>query len=217
MEHELKSIIPDDVIKHLDTMEFRVDSKNCLEAIQSLLQSSVLVGGKRLRPLLTLLMGHLFRLDLKLIQPYAKAVELVHAASLSHDDVIDNATLRRGKPSINVLASNKKAVLAGDTLLSLTIVELAECQNHFALELVKEMSYVIRDLSEGEWLQSDFIQERNYTLSKIKTIADKKTASVMGYCSVAPAFVFLGEYLKRNSLLLEERDTKLLDLSKTFG
>jgi len=110
--------------------------------------------------------------------------ELVHAASLSHDDVIDNATLRRGNPSINILSSNKKAVLAGDYLLSSVIVDLCNAGN---LQLVSEMSLVIKDLSEGEWLQLDLIESREYTRELIKEIAIKKTSSVMSYCCLAPA------------------------------
>jgi geranylgeranyl pyrophosphate synthase len=146
-------------------------------------------------------MAHLFRVDFKTVTPYARASELVHAASLSHDDVIDNATMRRGHPSINILASNKKAVLAGDYLLASVIVDLTNAGN---LELVREMSLVIKDLSEGEWLQLDLISERNYSRDIIREVAEKKTSSVMSYCSVAPA-------------ILSGADKKTIELCREFG
>jgi octaprenyl-diphosphate synthase len=165
-------------------LDLQVRSVAAHEAIDHVLAQTVLRGGKRLRPLLTYLGANLFNVDLKLMTPFARATELVHAASLSHDDVIDNATIRRGAPSINILASNKKAVLAGDYLLSSVIVDLCSTGN---LELVREMSHVIKDLSEGEWLQLDLISTRAYTRELIREIALKKTSSVMSYCTLAPA------------------------------
>lgn len=178
--------LPKVALESSKNMDLKIRSVKAHEAIDAILSRSVLRGGKRLRPLLTFLMGHLFSVDFEILTPYARASELVHAASLSHDDVIDNATMRRGAPSINILASNKKAVLAGDYLLSSVIVDLTNAGN---LELVREMSLVIKDLSEGEWLQLDLIDDRNYTRELIREVAMKKTSSVMSYCCVAPAIL----------------------------
>lgn len=176
--------LPADVLERSKHLDLKIRSVNAHDAIDTILSRTVLKGGKRLRPLLTFLVAHLYKIDLNEITPFARATELVHAASLSHDDVIDNATMRRGAPSINILASNKKAVLAGDYLLSSVIVDLCSTDK---LELVKEMSLVIKDLSEGEWLQLDLIESRNYTRELIREIALKKTSSVMSYCTLAPA------------------------------
>ncbi len=186
MINDFLEALPKEALESSKTMDLQIRSVNAHEAIDAVLSKTVLKGGKRLRPLLTFLMAHLFRVDFKTVTPYARATELVHAASLSHDDVIDNATMRRGSPSINILASNKKAVLAGDYLLSSVIVDLTNAGN---LELVREMSLVIKDLSEGEWLQLDLIDDRNYTREVIRIVAEKKTSSVMSYCSVAPAIL----------------------------
>ncbi|MDO9181067.1 MAG: polyprenyl synthetase family protein [Bacteriovorax sp.] len=178
--------IPAHVLERSKNLDLRIRSVNAHSAIDEVLSRSVLRGGKRLRPLLTYLMANLFKIDLEVITPFARASELVHAASLSHDDVIDNATLRRGAPSINIIASNKKAVLAGDYLLSSVIVDLCSTGE---LALVNEMSLVIKDLSEGEWLQLDLIASRDYTRALIREIALKKTSSVMSYCTVAPSLL----------------------------
>ena len=173
MTNDFLNLMPKGVLSAVGEIDLNIPSTTCKKEINDLLQRTVLVGGKRLRPLLTHLVGDLFQLDTLVVAPYARAVELVHAASLSHDDVIDNATMRRGLPSINIVASNKKAVLAGDTLLSSVIVDLTEAGH---LSLVREMSYVIRDLSEGEWIQADLILSRDYTKSSIREIAMKKTS-----------------------------------------
>lgn len=176
--------IPSHVLERSKNLDLQVRSVNAHSAIDEVLSRTVLRGGKRLRPLLTYLMANLLEVDLEAITPFARASELVHAASLSHDDVIDNATLRRGSPSINILSSNKKAILAGDYLLSSVIVDLCSTGE---LALVNEMSLVIKDLSEGEWLQLDLIATREYSRELIREIALKKTSSVMSYCTVAPA------------------------------
>lgn len=178
--------IPPHVLERSKNLDLQIRSVNAHLAIDDVLSRTVLRGGKRLRPLLTYLMANLFMIDLDLITPFARASELVHAASLSHDDVIDNASMRRGSPSINILASNKKAVLAGDYLLSSVIVDLCSTGE---LALVNEMSLVIKDLSEGEWLQLDLISSREYTRELIREIALKKTSSVMSYCALAPALL----------------------------
>jgi geranylgeranyl pyrophosphate synthase len=201
MMNDFLDALPKDALENSKKMDLQIRSVKAHEAIDAVLSQTVLKGGKRLRPLLTFLMAHLFRVDSKIVTPYARASELVHASSLSHDDVIDNATMRRGSPSINILSSNKKAVLAGDYLLSSVIVDLTNAGN---LELVREMSLVIKDLTEGEWLQLDLIDDRNYTRELIREVAEKKTSSVMCYCSIAPA-------------ILSGADKKTVDLCREFG
>ena len=157
--------IPHDILKRLGDLSVDARSESCRREINDLLQQTVLIGGKRLRPLLTFLMGQFFGLDLDACELPARAIEQVHAASLSHDDVVDNASTRRGKPSINVVASNKKAVLAGDYLLANVIVDLATLNRP---DVVSEMAQVIRDLAEGEWLQLDAAQNRAYTRESLR-------------------------------------------------
>ena len=201
MMNDFLDALPQEALENSKNMDLQIRSVKAHEAIDAILSQTVLKGGKRLRPLLTFLMAHLFRVDSKVVAPYARASELVHASSLSHDDVIDNATMRRGAPSINILSSNKRAVLAGDYLLSSVIVDLTNAGN---LELVREMSLVIKDLTEGEWLQLDLIDDRNYTRELIREVAEKKTSSVMCYCSVAPA-------------ILSGASTETVELCREFG
>ncbi|MCO4795096.1 MAG: polyprenyl synthetase family protein [Bacteriovoracaceae bacterium] len=181
---ELLTSIDPKIIESINEMDLGIESENCNREVNQLLQKTVLVGGKRLRPMLTQLMGAFFGKNVDELKPFARAIELVHAASLAHDDVIDNATSRRGVPSINIAGSNKKAILAGDYLLADVIVSLT---NTGHLRLVKEMSLVIQDLAEGEWIQSDACESREYTKETIQKIAKLKTASVMSWCCLAPA------------------------------
>ncbi len=176
--------IPRDILKHVENLELKVSSERCRHDIDDLLARTVLIGGKRLRPLLTFLFGRTFLLSTEQTHLYATSIEMVHAASLAHDDVIDQATTRRGKPSINAESSNKRAVLAGDYLLADVIMGLTKAGN---LELVSEMANVIYQLSLGEWLQLDASEDREYSREIIEKIALAKTSSVMSWCSLAPA------------------------------
>lgn len=176
--------IPSTVLAELGKLDLSIQIENANPNINRLLSRTVLFGGKRLRPMLTYLMADFFAVDFSRAQLLARSVEQVHAASLSHDDVVDNATIRRGRPSINAEASNKYAVLSGDYLLADVIIALSGRGN---INLVNEMSKVIMDLAEGEWLQMEASEKRNYSREIIATISDKKTASVMSWCTQSPA------------------------------
>jgi len=201
----LANVSPD-IIESIQDLNLDVPSENCHQAINELLKQTVLVGGKRLRPLLTYLMGDLFSCSQEKLSTCAAAIEMVHAASLSHDDVIDEATMRRDHPSINIVSGNKKAVLAGDYLLAGVINNLASMGN---LALVQEMAAVISSLAEGEWLQLDTSINRLYSREVISKVAYHKTASVMSWCSVAPA------YLCENVSDAQSED--LISLARSFG
>lgn len=197
--------VPPHIIEQVQDVRLDAPSKQCNEAINELLLNTVLLGGKRLRPLLTFLMGDLYSSVPHDISICATSIEMVHAASLSHDDVIDEATMRRGEPAINQVSGNKKAVLAGDYLLAGVIARLAEMGN---LRLVQEMSYVIQDLAQGEWLQLDLSQSRDYSRKAITQVAAFKTGSVMSWCCVAAAVT--------TSIVQVDKE-KLIELSKSFG
>jgi len=186
MLNELIEEIPAEVLEEIGDLNIDIESENCLQEVNELLKRTVLFGGKRLRPMLTFLMGNLFRIPIKKIRPYARAIELVHAASLAHDDVVDQATTRRGRPSINVVGSNKRAVLSGDYLLADVIVSLVNAGHY---QLVAEMSTIIQDLALGEWIQLDRSESRAYDREAIETIAVKKTSSVMSWCCFVPAYL----------------------------
>lgn len=193
--------IPAHVLNNIKDLNLNIRSKNCHEAINDLLQRTVLLGGKRIRPMLTFLFANLFNVDAKKIDSCASGIEMVHAASLAHDDVIDNATTRRGNPSINIVESNKRAVLAGDYLLSDVIALVAQTGS---LKLVEEIAAVIQDLSAGEWYQLDAAQNREYSREIIEEIAVKKTASVMGFCCFSSAY-------------LAELDEEIIDFCRQIG
>lgn len=193
--------IPAQALGKAQDINLDIPYENCNSEINDLLGRTVLLGGKRLRPLLTYLMGKFFGVEESRLDACAQSIEMVHAASLAHDDVVDNASTRRGRDSINAATSNKHAVLAGDYLLASVITNLCKQESPV---LVSEMSRVIMDLAEGEWIQLDAIDKKDYSVELIQTIALKKTASVMSWCAVSPA-------------ILSNQSEEVVELARQFG
>lgn len=112
--------------------------------------STLKAGGKRLRPALVLVCGTTGKYDLARLMPHAVAVELVHMASLVHDDILDDAPMRRGLPSVHARWGTTIGVAAGDFLFSKAFEVLASSGLEGAPEVLAETSL---DLTEGELMQ----------------------------------------------------------------
>ena len=108
-------------------------------------------GGKRLRALLTLQCAKIceYQKGLRDVN-LAACVELIHAATLMHDDVIDNADIRRGKKTLNTIWGNHSSILVGDYLLSKCFEMMVEDGN---LELLKLLATTSSEIAQGEVLQ----------------------------------------------------------------
>ncbi len=116
--------LPKSVLEAVDSLDLSLNVEAVPE-IETLLGKTVLFRGKKFRPTLSFLVGQFFRLDLKQVSPYARAAEFVHSATLAHDDVIDESSVRRNRPTLNARSTNGRAVLAGDLLLARVMVELS--------------------------------------------------------------------------------------------
>ena len=137
-------------------------------------------GGKRMRPVLTLLIAKCFGAVNNVTQNAALGLELLHTASLVHDDVVDESSERRGQASVNASYNNKVAVLVGDYILSTALQRVALTCNTTIVELLAELG---RTLSNGEILQltnfeNDGISEDTYYI-----VIQAKTASLFECCA----------------------------------
>ncbi len=180
----MKLSLPDRIQHRLSRVSYRVDGlESPVPEIEALISRGLVAGGKRVRPLLSLLIADWIALDEAKSLKIARAVELVHAASLAHDDVIDESDLRRRKPTLRRLSSNSRAVLAGDLLLSRTLREVSELDN---LELVKSLARSAEMLVYGEWLQQELIGEIDVSESQLSAVHHKKTGSLMEWACTAP-------------------------------
>ncbi len=150
--------------------------------------------GKGLRPALVLLTAKATMAGLEITHRHrrlAEITEMIHTASLVHDDVIDEAGVRRGIPTVNSFFGNRIAVLAGDFLFAQSSWYLANLDN---LEVVKLLSKVIKDFAEGEIRQSLTAFDLNLTLTDYLEKSFYKTASLMaGSCKAAAVLSDLAE------------------------
>ena len=136
--------------------------------------------GKQLRPLLVFLSAGINGSITQSTYVAAGMIELLHTATLIHDDVVDEAYERRGFFSINALWRSKIAVLVGDYILSKGLL-LAIEKNE--IELLKIMSTAVKDMSEGELLQIERSRKMDINESTYFEIIEKKTASLLASCS----------------------------------
>lgn len=136
-------------------------------------------GGKRLRPILTLLSARVFGDDLEKTVPIAAAAELIHMATLAHDDVIDQASTRRGEQTVNSRWDNHTAVLAGDVLLARALVMLVD---HGSPAIVRIMADMIRRMCDGEIEQKASLNQLDQTESDYFERIEKKTALFFAAC-----------------------------------
>lgn len=141
-------------------------------------------SGKLVRPKLTLLSASLFGKPNRSTYLACILIDVLHQATLLHDDVVDNATERRGEVSANILFGNKSSVLMGDYLLSKMI---AFCSSEKEYELLGILSNTLVDLSKGELLQLSDLEREDLDLDKLIGVAQLKTASLIGACCVSGA------------------------------
>ena len=132
-------------------------------------------GGKRMRPMLVLLMAQNFGRVTNVTQNAAVGLELLHTASLVHDDVVDESAERRGQASVNANYNNKVAVLVGDYVLSTALLRVSITENQRIVQILSELG---RTLAAGEILQLSNVQNQLISEDVYYQIINSKTAAL---------------------------------------
>ena len=140
--------------------------------------------GKQLRPLFVFLTAKMFGPVQEATYTAASLIELLHTATLVHDDVVDDAFERRGFLSINALWKNKIAVLVGDFLLSQGLL-LTTSENR--IDLLNIVTKAVKSMSEGELLQMEKSRKMDITEDVYYKIIEQKTASLVAACCATGA------------------------------
>ena len=136
-------------------------------------------GGKRMRPMLIMLTAKNYNGVSSITENAALGLELLHTASLVHDDVVDQSNERRGQPSVNAMFNNKVSVLVGDYILSTALLRVALSDNH---EIVQELAELGRTLAAGEILQLSNISNQEISEDAYYEVINKKTAILFEAC-----------------------------------
>ena len=197
---ELKSSVEDKLILVEERIKSKLSSK--VDLVDEMTSYHLRTGGKRLRALLTLGSAKLCNYkkgsrDVNL----AACVELIHAATLMHDDVIDNSDVRRGKKTLNKIWGNQSSILVGDYLLSRCFEMMVEDGN---LEVLKLLSSTSAEISQGEVLQLQHKGEVDMLEETYLKIISAKTASLFAAATKVGS-------------ILANQDKKIKDALEFYG
>ena len=169
-------------------------------------------GGKRMRPILILLMARNYGRISSVTQHSAVGLELLHTASLVHDDVVDESAERRGQASVNATYNNKVAVLVGDYILSTALLHVAYTGHRQIVEYLAELG---RTLAAGEILQLSNIQNQEISEDVYYQVIQQKTAALFEACAAIGALSAgasdeevkkAGEFGKNLGIIFQIRD-----------
>jgi len=139
-------------------------------------------GGKRLRPFLVLLSAKAVNSSFSKVYNAALAVELLHNFTLVHDDIMDNADKRRGRPTVHKKYDMSTAILAGDNLIALAYECLLKDCDSDAKKVVSTFNHGIIEVCEGQSLDKEFELRKKVSITEYKQMIYKKTAALAEMC-----------------------------------
>ena len=153
------------------------------------------LGGKRVRPLLTLIGCDLFEGDINEAIRAANTVELFHNFSLIHDDIMDNAPLRRGKATVHEKWNHNIGILSGDAMLVMAYKELAKCKSEHLPQLLALFNQTAIEVCEGQQLDMNFETMNEVSIDSYVNMITLKTAVLLG-CSLQMGAIVAGADLE---------------------
>ena len=162
----------------MNEMTLNLDINSQIATVQETLNSHLQNQGKLFRPKLNYYLGQLLNVNDEDWLLVSRAGELLHNASLIHDDVIDHAIVRRHHPTLNSSLPNSLAVLAGDFLLASVVKELSEKKE---FDLLQTISATLQTMVEGEFLQDDLKKKDQISKEDLLEVAKKKTGALIAW------------------------------------
>ena len=165
--------------QYLDKKEWVREPKNLYEPINYILQLS----GKRIRPILTLMAADILSSDYKKAFPAALAVEVFHNFTLVHDDIMDDAPLRRGKKTVHEKWDLNRGILSGDAMLILAYQYFESYPPTVFQKLAVLFSKTALEVCDGQQLDIDFETRNDVTIAEYINMIRLKT-SVLGSCCI---------------------------------
>lgn len=166
------------VEKRLEESLKNREPKSLYEPSSYILESK----GKRLRPLLVLLSAKTVGGKFKDVYNASLAVEMLHNFTLVHDDIMDNADMRRGKPTVHIKYDGNTALLAGDALLSVAYEFLLKDCNGNAKNVLSAFTHGLVEVCEGQSLDKDFETRSEVSIEEYILMISKKTAAMSEMC-----------------------------------
>jgi len=159
-------------LSYLESKEWVREPKNLYEPIDYILQ----LGGKRMRPILTLMAADIFSGEFKKALPAALAVEVFHNFTLVHDDIMDDAPLRRGKETVHEKWDTSTGILSGDAMLILAYQYFENYDPEVFQKLAKLFSKTALEVCDGQQLDVDFETRKNVRIDEYMNMIRLKTS-----------------------------------------
>ncbi len=181
---------------YLESQYETKEPRNLYEPIHYILK----LGGKRMRPVLTLMSAEVFDADYKLALPAALAVEVFHNFSLVHDDIMDDAPLRRGDETVHEKWNINTAILSGDAMLILAYQYFEKYDTEVFRDLAKLFSKTALEVCEGQQWDVDFETREDVSISEYLKMIEYKTAVLVAAAMKMGAIV--AETSKENADLI---------------
>ena len=160
------------ITDYFSELHLTKDPKNLYEPIEYILS----LGGKRMRPILTLMAAEVFDIDCKKALAAATAIEVFHNFSLVHDDIMDDAPLRRGNETVHEKWNINTGILSGDAMLILAYQHFEEYEPKIFRELAKLFSKTALEVCEGQQYDVDFETRDDVTIPEYLKMIEYKTA-----------------------------------------
>lgn len=137
-----------------------------------------MLGGKRLRPIMCILVAHAFHGDVESAKVFGTALELVHNFTLVHDDIMDRDEKRRGKPTVHIKYDEATAINAGDALFAkaFEVITDLKLKPEMVVALVREVALMARWIVEGQQLDVRFEKRKRVSQSEYLEMIEKKTS-----------------------------------------
>ena len=165
------------------------------------------IGGKRLRPVLLLMGYNLYQSKIEAALPAAHAIEIFHNFSLVHDDIMDEAPLRRGKVTVHHKWDINTGILSGDVMLVAAYEQLLEAAQEKAYPVIKLFNQAAREVCEGQQLDMDFETRADVSLEEYTLMIQYKTGALIAAAIQIGAL--LGGASEKDAALLADYATKL--------
>jgi len=183
-------------IKHLETFIKPKEPNTLYDPINYIIQ----LGGKRLRPILTLMTAEIFDCDYKKALNAALSVEVFHNFSLVHDDIMDDAPLRRGKETVHEKWDVNTGILSGDAMLIMAYQLFETYESKVFQDLAKLFSKTALEVCEGQQYDVDFETRDDVTIPEYLKMIEYKTAVLVGAAMKMGAIVAKASESCQNSI-----------------
>lgn len=161
---------------------------------------SLAAGGKRLRPMLTVLSCNVFSDNALSALPAAAALEVFHTFTLLHDDVMDNATVRRGKPSVYGKWGTNAALLSGDAMMIYSYKLLQQTPVEYLPAVLGCFNYTAMTVCEGQQVDMEFERRNDVTMEEYMSMIGKKTAALLAGATMIGAIQGGADTMSRQHL-----------------